>query len=343
MIVKSPMKIKNLKSRRSFIKNMAGGALFSGIAIAGTGSVLTENRRFPGIRKSASQKPLKIGIIGGSVSAHTFDYGKLFNIDKKFPGAELLYAWADTDEFALAAKEKARIPNIVRYPQEMSGKIDALIINHRHPKYHLEPAIPFIKAGIPTFIDKPFCLHAAKGREFLELARSCGTSVSSWSTIAQSDKTADLKRQVESIGLINNIVSLGPTDIESPYGGVYFYGVHSVDPLLYIFGDKVTKVRVTVSGKSATGTLVFEDGMLATIIFMTQTWEKRLFAETKKGVVELKSDVQESDPPKYYADMVDMFRTGREHRSHESILHSIAVLEALDKSIRTGKWGKVKV
>ena len=43
------------------------------------------------------------------------------------------------------------------------------------------------------------------------------------------------------------------------------------------------------------------------------------------------------------ADMVDMFRTGIEPRSHDSILHSMAVLEALDKSVRTDKWEKVKV
>ena len=315
----------------------------SGLTITPAASAIAESDEEAQIDRSVTQKPLRIGIIGGSVSAHTFDYGKLFNTDKKFPGAELLYAWTDTEEFALAAKEKAKIPNIVKDPEEMIGKIDALIINHRHPKYHLEPAIPFIKAKIPTFIDKPFCVKVSEGKDFLQLARSYGTPVSSWSTIAQSDKTSDLKRQVQEMGQINNIVSLGPTDIESPYGGVYFYGVHSVDPLLYIFGDKVTKVRVTRSSAGTTGSLVFEDGMLATIVFMTLTWEKRLFAETGKGVVELKSDVQETDPPKYYADMVDMFRTGREPRSHDSILHSMAVLEALDKSVRSDKWEKVKV
>ena len=39
----------------------------------------------------------------------------------------------------------------------MLGKIDALIVDHRHAKFHLEAATPFVKAGIPTFVDKPFC------------------------------------------------------------------------------------------------------------------------------------------------------------------------------------------
>ena len=40
---------------------------------------------------------------------------------------------------------------MVKDPKEMLGKIDALIVDHRHAKYHLEPAIPFVKAGIPYF------------------------------------------------------------------------------------------------------------------------------------------------------------------------------------------------
>jgi len=39
--------------------------------------------------------------------------------------------------------------------------------------------------------------------------------------------------------------------------------------------------------------------------------------------------------------MIDMFRTGIEPRSHKSILHSVAVLEALERSINSDTWEKV--
>jgi len=82
--------------------------------------------------------------------------------------------------------------------------------------------------------------------------------------------------------------------------------------------------------------------MLATLIFMTQARQTPVYAETDKGLVELRSDAVESDPPKYYADMVEMFRSGKEPRSHESILHSVAVLEALERSIDTDLWESVE-
>jgi predicted dehydrogenase len=336
------MKTKKLHSRRSFVNKMAKGTALSAIAVSSASRLYSESVTETNDYGSADQKPIRIGIIGAE-NSHTIGYGRLFNIDKKFPGVEVLYVWGETEEFAKAAMEKGKIPNIVRDPKEMLGKIDALIVDHRHAKYHLEPAIPFVKAGIPTFIDKPFCYRVSEGKAFLSLARSVGTPVSSWSTSAHNDITLDLKKQVETMGQINNLVSFGPVDIESPWGGVFFYGVHFVDQLLSIFGDNVDKVRVSRNGKNATGSLVFNNGMLATIIFMTLARDMNIYAETKKGLVELKTDVEETDPPKCYVDMVDMFRTGKEPRSHQSILYSVAVLEALEKSVSSDSWEKVTV
>jgi hypothetical protein len=39
--------------------------------------------------------------------------------------------------------------------------------------------------------------------------------------------------------------------------------------------------------------------------------------------------------------MVEMFRTGKEPRSHESILSDVAVLEALEKSVASQQWETV--
>ncbi len=63
--------------------------------------------------------------------------------------------------------------------------------------------------------------------------------------------------------------------------------------------------------------------------------------ETKTGLVELKSRVPETDPIKIYTDIVEMFRTRVEPRSHQSILTEIAILEALERSAANEKWEEV--
>ncbi|BBE20211.1 dehydrogenase [Aquipluma nitroreducens] len=290
----------------------------------------------------SGEKPIRIGIIGAE-NSHTVGYGKLFNIDKKFPGVELKYVWGETEEFAKESMTKGQIPYMVKDPLEMLGKIDALIVDHRHAKYHLKAAEPFVKAGIPTFIDKPFCYTVAEGKEFLEMAREAGTPVSSYSTIAHTDSTFDIVDQIKSLGEFNNIIRNGPADIESPYGGIFFYGVHLVQPLMYMFGEDIKVVKINKYGKKAGAVLIFESGLQANLVFNTLHYGWETYVETKKGIVELKSRVQESVPERCYRDMVEMFRTGKEPLSHESILKPIAVLEAMEKSVSSEKWEEVKM
>ena len=325
-----------MKSRRSFIKTMGKGAALSAFAASSTTAFASNLLSGP----DQELKHLRIGIIGAE-NSHTIGFGKMFNIDKKFPAAEVKYVWGETEEFARNASEKGNIPNIVKDPEEMLGEIDALIVDHRHAQYHLKAATPFIKEGIPTFIDKPFCYRAAEGEEFLELARKHGTPVNSYSTIAQSAATFDMKEQIESMGEINQVVRTGPVEMDSKYGGIFFYGVHIVQPLMYMFGEDIERVRVTRNGQTGSANLVYKNGLFVTLILKNLAYDWETFVETEDGLIELKSRVEESDPAICYTNMVEMFRTGKEPRSHASILNCVRVLEALEKSVVSQNWESV--
>jgi len=318
-----------MNKRRTFIKTVGAGVAVSAIA--------------PGVLANtlAEEKKIVIGIIGAE-NSHSYGYGKLFNIDKKFPGVEVKYIWGETDEFAKKSMEKGNIPNQVKDPSEMMGKIDALIVDHRHAKYHLEAALPFVKAGIPTFVDKPFCYRAAEGKKFLELAKKIGTPVSSYSSIAHSNGTLDMKEQVKLLHDVKQVVRTGTVDLDSKYGNVFFYGTHLVQPLLDIFGYDVTEVKVNRIGKRGNASLKFKSGLFATLIFKEVAYGWETFVESKEGFAELKSRVEEPNPGTNYTDMVEMFRTGKEPRSHQNILDCVSVLEALEKSAETEKWVDVK-
>lgn len=324
---------KNMNTRRDFLKNAGAGAV-AAMVIASGKSVYSQ----------VADKKIRIGIIGAE-NSHTILYGRTFNIEKKFPGVEVLYVWGETDEFAKVAAQKGAIPNIVKDPNEMLGKIDALIVDHRHGKYHLPPALPFIKARIPVFIDKPFCYRVAEGKEFLAAAKQYGTPVSSYSTGSHNADTFDILDQVKEIKNITYIITAGPCDIESEYGGVFFYGVHTVEKLMYIFGEDITEVKITRKDPHVTAALSFASGLFATAMFIKKGyygWPLEVI--TDKGLLKLESRIKsETGEQKAYEDMVTMFRTGKEPRSHESILKTVAILEALEKSIASQNWEPVVV
>src|SRR3989339_1594578 len=106
-----------MKTRRSFIKTISAGMALTTFGISSV------NAAFSQILHGASveEKPIRIGIIGAE-NSHTIKFGKLFNIEKKFPGVEVKYVWGETEEFAKNAMLKGQIPNMVKDPLEMLGK-----------------------------------------------------------------------------------------------------------------------------------------------------------------------------------------------------------------------------
>ena len=325
------------KKRREFLKKLTAFSILS----YNSGLIEAKSTLLPFTQTSGSKK-IKIGIIGAE-NSHTIAFGKMFNIDKSFPGVSVVSVWGETKELAQKAMKEGNIPKAVEHPEDMLGTIDALIVAHRHAKYHLDAALPFIKAGIPTFIDKPFCYRVKNGMEFLKLARRLGTPVTSYSLIAHRAKTFDIKNKLSKHSRINNIVSYGPVDIDSPYGGIFFYGVHLVQPLLYIFDDDIIKVKVSRHNTFGSANLVFKNGLFATLVFRSLSKGWTTFAETEKGILELKSDATEPSPKIAYSDMVEMFRSGKEPRSHDNIIKCVATLEALEKSSKTEKWEFIEV
>lgn len=312
-----------MKSRRNFILNASVGAL-TVPSIISTPSIL-------------KYKNITIGIIGAE-NSHTAAYGKMFNVDIKFPGAEVKYVWGESDEFAAKAMKAGNIPNQVKDPAEMVGKIDALIVDHRHAKYHIAAAKPFVEAGVPTFIDKPFCYRVSEGIDLLRVAKKKGTPLSSYSTVAHSDGIFELKEKIQTLGKIHNVISTGTGDFDSEYGGIFFYGVHMIEPLIYLFGDDVKSVKVTRHGKLGSINLKFTSGLYATLILKAKVYGWETFVETDKEFIQLKPTISENDPARSYTDMVTMFRTGKEPRSHQSILNGMSILEAIEKSALSEAW-----
>lgn len=89
--------------------------------------------------------------------------------------------------------------------------------------------------------------------------------------------------------------------------------------------------------------MIFESGLQSSLIFSSLHYGWKTFVETKKRTVELKSRVQETNPERCYRDIVEMFHTGKEPVSHQSIMKCIAVLEALEQSALDEKWIEVKM
>jgi virulence factor len=87
---------------------------------------------------------------------------------------------------------------LVERPEDLFGKIDAVMIESQQGARHLERARPFLEAGMPTFVDKPFAGDLAGADAIIDLARKHGAPLMSCSALRYDPTiTAALARQDE--------------------------------------------------------------------------------------------------------------------------------------------------
>ena len=181
---------------------------------------------------------------------------------------EVVAVWGEPEnaEHTRNYAKLGAIPRIVDDPAALLGMIDAAVIVHQHAQYHIDAARPFVEARIPTFVDKPFCYRTDRGRELLELARTIGTPVTSLSMVGYGPEVEDMAVQVRALEDVSHALIMGQTDIHSIHGGVFYYGIHTLERLFGVFGDDVEAVRATRHHDNTTVQLRYRTGILATMV-----------------------------------------------------------------------------
>ena len=278
-----------------------------------------------------------IGIIGAE-NSHTVAIAKTINIDRLVSGFSVTHVWGETPGDAKDAQERGLIPNIVQDPEDLIGEVDAAIVDHRHPKYHLPAVRPLLEARIPLFVDKPFCYRLDEGKEFLGRARELNVPVCSFSVLPKQASFAQLQEDVRELGRIISVVSTGPCDIDSEYGGVFFYGIHQVDMVVRLLNQDITHVQLNRGQQNHTATLYSASGAIST---MNLIGEGRVgFHVSVIGEKGRTDRVIGYDENTYLTGVLDfcrMFSTGETDETDGSILTPVAVLEALEKSQESGE------
>jgi len=302
--------------------------------------------RSPVAARRPEEHAMRIGIVGAE-NSHCAAVARTLNVRRSCGRARVVAVWGETRAFAAKAAEAGQIPRIVRRPEEMIGDIDGVMVDHRHAKHHVDAVRPFIEARIPAFVDKPFSFTLREGWALLQLARKKRVPVTSFSTIPEQEAfRKDLRRQVRAAGRIRAVETTGPCDLKSKYGGVFFYGIHQVDAIVKAFGGGIEAVQVIRAGRgnpNAVAVMTCRGG--GPIVTMHCVQEGKYgFAFRAVGTKGRVDYVHRSDDDPYLTGIrkfLRMFRTGKMPHTPAEILEPVAVLEALARSVKTGKRVRV--
>ena len=282
---------------------------------------------------------IKIGILGTD-NSHSVAFSRLFNVKGEkhhIPGARVVAIYGLNDKRNREVAEMGEVPTIVKRPRDMLGMVDAAIVDFRHGGLHCKHAMPFIEARIPTLIDKPMSISVAHARKMVAMARKKRTPISSFSTVRLGPPVEDMKKAMKKIGKVRAGILTGPGSSESEYAGVFFYGVHCVELMLEVFGNKVKSVRAADYDGSVIATVAYKTGAVVTLNIIDGA--RPAFDATAFGA---KGTVR-YDPGKgfagYYYGMkvfLKMIRTGKPPIPYNDLVLSVRVLDAIQKSMDAG-------
>ena len=279
---------------------------------------------------------IDIGIVG-SDNSHAIHFATLANEDTlghdrcRVTG---IYG-ADPDRTAEVA-EQGSIETIYEAVEPMVEDVDAAIVVDRHGGLHREHAMPFLEAGLPVFVDKPFAVDLPDVDAMIETARANDAALTSFSTLRYAPETIELAEQVADVGTPKAAQLAGPCDFDSEYAGPYFYATHVVALGAPLLGETIDAVRAHRHGDDAVTVAVDWGDCGVTISYVTNAAYQ--FRATVFGTDGVMADDIDLDGC-YEAGMeviLEMFETGTWPLSAAQLRRPIAFVDAVERSLAEG-------
>jgi hypothetical protein len=164
------------------------------------------------------------------------------------------------------AMEKFGVP-LVERPTDMIGRVDGMLIESQEGGVHFDRAKPFLEAGLPCFIDKPFTCSTADARKIFALSAKKKAPVFSASSLRYAPEVtgflADAAR-----GKVVGALAWGPAPYhgDARYNpGLYNYGIHVAEVLYALMGPGCTRVSTAHERDVDVVSGHWRDGRVATL------------------------------------------------------------------------------
>jgi predicted dehydrogenase len=210
---------------------------------------------------------MRLGYVGLD-NSHADQLTRMVNVDRPagLPEARFTHLWGRDPARAKVVQEKGQVPTLCARIEDMIGHVDGVVVGARSGDRHLPEARPLIEAGLPVFVDKPLTNTLADAEALLDLAETHKARITSFSGLRVAPEVVEFKAKYAAIdadkygGAIN-----GHGDNTNPYGGWYFYAVHSIEMLLEVWGLRGGEVLAAEIGSQLHVRCALDNGQIVTI------------------------------------------------------------------------------
>ena len=225
---------------------------------------------------------------------------------------------------------------------ELTRRVDAVMLTSVDGRQHLSQARPVIAAGKPLFVDKPFTAGVRDAIELARLARERGTPIFSSSSLRFTDEVQGIKRD-HRMAEVRGAITWGPATLEPHHPDLFWYGIHAVEMLYTFMGPGCERVTRTHTDGADTVVGQWNDGRIGVVRGTRDgpaVYGQAVFSRTVVLTAPAPAaDGIPSTRSSYYgliSAVVDFFRTGESPVPIEETVEIMTFMEAADASKSKG-------
>lgn len=276
----------------------------------------------------------KIAILGCE-NSHANGFLDFIIKDKLYTDVEVVGVYSDDIEASKKLNETYGVAILDSY-DECVGKVDGVVITARHGDNHYKYAKPYLKDGIPMFIDKPVTVSESDAKALIADLKKNNIRVSGGSVCIYPDKIQELKKLVEETApekIVGGYLRC-PVDLNNPYGDFFFYSQHLVSAMCEIFGYYPNSVRAYRNSAVVNCTVRYTDYDV-NIVYTDGMFHYYASVSTDEGVF---GDAYGFDDcfTKEFDTYYQLLKGGEMHQSYEDFIAPVYIINAIDRSLKNG-------
>ena len=247
-------------------------------------------------------RKIQLGLIGTSEeNGHPYSWSAIINgYDKKkikkcgFPiipkylnkknypkdfikNAQVSHIWTQDVKISRKIASTTFIPNIVTKKENLIGKVDGVLIARDDYKNHYKISKPFLKAGLPVYIDKPISISLKNFEKIYNNEIYPGQIFTCSAT--RYSKSLSLPVLIKKkIGVIKKIIATSPKNWDK-------YSVHIIEPVVKMLFKKDVPLKFEKSKVNKNNLVVTWSSKTQTVFVMKKNKKSqiKILIEGSKG------------------------------------------------------------
>lgn len=254
--------------------------------------------------------------------------------DPAFSDIQVVAWWGHEPGDAVRWAEKLGSGQVVTEPTEMLGEIDALLLCTFSADRHADLAVPFLEAGVPAFIDKPFASDVHAASTMIEAARRGNAVLFSSSPWKWSPAVLDLRARLGDLDGIRTVVATGPAVEDA-----YFYTVHTAELVYFLLGGGIEHVSCVSDDRRHFISALHRGGSTVVINGMKHVaWLRHLVVYGQRGYLtaDITNEHRDAGKVRTMIEFVHAVRSGIPPIPLDELLEVTAFMAAAEQSSRHG-------